>query len=224
VNPVLVAVVCSVLPTLGNSTFAATVYANDFEAAVGDEWSIPLVASTATERHFLGQDPSLGFGNQIVTLTLNSLPVHTEITAVFDLFVINSWNGNDETPGKGPDLFSVFVGPTPSTSLVRTTFTNLSNGSQAYPDPFGAGSYDRWTGALEYDTLGYPAFDSVYRFSLTFAHTGDQLVLSFGATLTEPVADESWGLDNVHVSVNPDPGTFLLLAATAMICRRRRLP
>src|SRR5947207_2175207 len=69
-----------------------TVYFNDFEGAVGPEWS-----HTNTERTPFGDRGFLGqFGNDSVTLTLDNLPPHTALTVSFDLFVIRSWDGVGE--------------------------------------------------------------------------------------------------------------------------------
>jgi hypothetical protein len=47
--------------------------------------------------------------------------------------------------------------------------------------------------------------DSVYIFSFMFAHNASDLVLNFSAAGLQGLADESWGLDNVQVSVAAVP-------------------
>ncbi len=193
----------------------STVYFNDFEDAVGPEWSHDLVDATLIgERRFLGQ-----FGNDSVTLTLADLPAHAEARVSFDLFVIRSWDG-DGLPappgvgaGAGPDIWSLQVedGPT----LQQTTFDNhitepyLGFHRQSYPQEYPYAESLPQTGAAETGTLGYvwphpegtaPA-DSVYHLDYRFAHAAPSIALILAASLTSPLNNESWGVDNVKVEV-----------------------
>ena len=116
---------------------------------------------------------------------------------------------------------------------------------QAYPDNVGEGVHDFHAGAEEVGTLGFPAliqdvvtqeigvvccFDAVYHFEFIFPHQGPQLTLDFTASdlqILDPALqaqfdfffpDESWGLDNVKVSVEvPEPPLLALLGASALI-------
>jgi hypothetical protein len=166
-------------------------------------------------RRFLGQ-----FDNAIVSLTL-PLPAHTGVTVSFDLFILQSWDGNDTT--FGPDLWELTVdgGPT----LLRTTFSNAFASEpsfrQAYPDAFPGGDHPGLTGTAESDTLGYAdisaysgANDSVYQLSFTLAHSASAVVLHFSGAGLEGIGDESWGLDNVRIDVTsiPEPNALCLFA------------
>ena len=178
-------------------------YFNDFEGVVGDEWSSSKTDETpAGARRFLGQ-----FGDENVTLTLSNLPAHTEVTVSFELFILRSWDGNNQI--HGPDVWQLKVdrGPT----LLHTTFANvppdIKDFNQAYPDDYPGGDYLPYTGAAEIKTLGYteipaPAPDSVYRLSYTFAHTASILGLDFSGQGLQGIQDESWGLDNVKVETS----------------------
>jgi len=65
-------------------------YFNNFEGAVGSEWSNTSTDITPVKaRRFLGQ-----FGNETVSLALAGLPSHEYLTVSFDLFLIRSWDGN----------------------------------------------------------------------------------------------------------------------------------
>lgn len=224
---------------------AEVVYMNDFERPLGTtfpEWTSTgrpaAVARTPTgNRGFLGE-----FDNGTARLTLGGLPAHTEVTVSFDLFIIFSWDGNSMV--FGPDIWELGVGGGPT--LLRTTFSNTTDfidlHDQAFPGAFPGGSNPRGTGAAEINTLGYPIVtgnpgtfgDSVYRLSFTFPHSADSLVLNFTASNLQGVGDESWGLDNVVVSVAgtasgvPEPGTLALLGIGASVTlghvwqRRRR--
>lgn len=205
---------------------AAMIYFNDFEGVVGAEWS-----NTATDvtpigaRRFLGQ-----FGAQSVSLTLGGLPAHTEVALELDLFTILTWDGTGEVLGHGPDIWTLSVGGAPT--LLNTTFALHPDQVQNYPDPVGGATHPLATGAVEHNTLGYvyPVLedpeDAVYHLSFTFPHSDSSLVLNFTGTGLQPIADESWGLDNVRVSIDeqqvPEPGAVWLLAAGMLAAYRRR--
>ncbi|MBI3467960.1 MAG: hypothetical protein HY000_33555 [Planctomycetes bacterium] len=190
------------------------VYSNDFENSSDtlSEWS--LTSSDVTPvgaRRFLGQ-----FGPETTTLTLPDLPPHSDVTISFDLFVIRSWDGNVV----GPDRFKLSVAGGPT--LLDTTFSNVDGQGgfpvweQSYPDATGGGSHPPHTGAAEINTLGYffsffsplVPWSSVYHFSFTFPDESDVLALDFSALNLEDLGNESWGLDNVSVSVTPAAGSY----------------
>ena len=197
-------------------------YFNDFESIVGAEWSNGKtdVTPAARPRGFLGQ-----FGDENVKLTLSDLPTHTQATVSFDLFILRSWDGNNQI--HGPDVCELKVNEGPT--LLHTTFANvppdIKDFNQAYPGDYPGGDYLPYTGAAEIKTLGYteipsPAPDSVYRLSYTFAHTESILRLDFSGQGLQGIQDESWGLDNVNVTISPavdfdgavNPADFRLIA------------
>ncbi|MGH2958223.1 MAG: C-type lectin domain-containing protein, partial [Solirubrobacterales bacterium] len=187
-------------------------YANDFEGAVGSEWSRTDVATTPPPsggRKFLGE-----FATDSVSLTLSGLTSHSQVTISFDLFVLKSWDGNSTVHGADEWQVAVAGGPT----LLRTTFNNCPTvtalDGQAYPLTYPGGQNTCRTGATEVGTLGYafndgftsfPSLDTVYRVTQVFPHSGSTLTLNFSGTLrvTSDVSDESWGLDNVAVELLP---------------------
>ncbi|MEI7730345.1 MAG: hypothetical protein WCO56_12280 [Verrucomicrobiota bacterium] len=176
------------------------VYSNDFESGVGPEWSTTSLDVTPSGRIFLGS-----FTKKTVKLNLTNLPAHATITLAFDFYSIQSWDGN--SPVGGPDIFNVNVtgGPT----LLNATFRNLKSAGpgQTYPGLIPANVFASRTGATEKSTLGYTEIlsaygDSVYHLSYTFEHSASSVELNFwgnGSVSGSP--DESWGLDNVVVSV-----------------------
>ena len=169
---------------------------DDFQSGVTGSWTN---ASTTTapadgSRGFLGQ-----FGNGTVSLPIAGIPSHTEVTISFDLYLLNSWDGNG---GAGPDLISVSAD---GASLLLATFSNVTNGSdngfQSFPGTYPGPSYVARTGATEAGTLGGTFYgDSVYEFTYTFPHTASTLQFDFSASGLEDIGNESWGLDNVVVS------------------------
>lgn len=202
------------------------VYVNDFEGAVGAEWSSSSTDVTPIGgRHFLGQ-----FHSGTVTLHLGDLPVHSGVQVSFDLFAIRTWDGNltedPGSPGKyiGPDVWGLYVEGGPN--LIQTTFNNhdfYPGWTQAYPGTYPGGSYAPRTGAAENNTLGftwdgYGIIDSVYRMSFAFDHSSPDITLGFWASTVDwiyPQYDpntESWGLDNFQLSITPVPEPSSILA------------
>jgi hypothetical protein len=232
VNSLFLAAVFLSLPL--DMTEAVTVYFNDFQTAVGPGWSTtgldplaidhtPLPADGS--RKFLGRedgqpDPTLGLHNETVSLSLTGLPAHTSVTVSFDLYVIQSWDGADPDGILDPNIDEWLLNVTGGPTLLDTTFSNTeeSGHSQNYPDPVGGPTHPAGTGASEIDSLGYFFLgDSVYTLSFTFPHTATSLVFNFGAHGLQHILDESWGLDNVLVTVSgtptaiPEPASLLLL-------------
>jgi hypothetical protein len=217
------------------------VYFNDFETAVGPGWSDATgnalgINRTPTGRGFLGWEgtpgPLNGVSHETLTLT-TAIPKPGLVAVDFDLYLINSWDGNDST--FGPDIFQFFVES--DRPALQTTFANVTGLTQSYPDSFGGpgptANHPAKTGASEVNTLGYLPFtvsgDAVYHLSFRAPVTDGDLEFSVrdisnGAGL----ADESWGLDNVRVSTVPvpEPGTLSLLSSALIImgwaCRYRR--
>jgi RHS repeat-associated protein len=133
-----------------------------------------------------------------VKLTLNALPTHTQLTISFDLYVIHSWDGRS-TGAYGPDIWNLTAN---GTTLLNTTFANGNVSGQSYPGSYPSGNYPKQTGATEIDTLGYGSpSDSVYHLTYTVSQSSDTAVFNFTASDLQGIDDESWGLDNVTVSV-----------------------
>jgi len=172
------------------------IYANDFEGKVGPEWSNPSTGVTSTGRKYLGK-----FGNQNVSLTLNNFITHTAISVSFDLFLMDSWDGNKSE--MGPDIWELNTGS--GKTILHTTFSNLDEYGwrQSYPKKFPGGNYPPHTGAAEVNSLG-PGYygNSVYRLHFNFAHFKSTLVLNFTASGLQGIGDESWGIDNIEVKAH----------------------
>ena len=178
------------------------IYSTDFETGVGSEWSSVRTDVTPSGRKFFGR-----FGNQTVTLTLVGLPAHASLGISFDLYIINSWDGND--PTWGPDIWQAEV--VGDRLLKRTTFAwPSSDARQAYPASYPGGTtYPSGTRAAEKNTLGYVyagfSMDSVYQMTFPIAHAADAVAFQFSAAGLQNIGDESWGLDNVMVTVDGVP-------------------
>ena len=131
-------------------------------------------------------------------LTIRDLKPHTRITVTFDLYILKSSDGNNQT--YGPDRWSLRVADGPT--LLGSAFSNNPKtgadlSQQNYPVP----NSPRQRGATSVNTLGYTFYgDSIYHLSFSFPHAGDTLVLISRQRLFEGKGtdDESWGLDNVR--------------------------
>jgi hypothetical protein len=179
------------------------VYSNDFDLPVGNEWSDNRRAATP-----VGNDQFLGrFGGEPVALDLVDLPAHCSITVSFELYVIGSWEGSVGVDA-GADIFDVNASVPgdccPVENLLHTTFANCDCKFQAYPDTYPNVHRPGLTGAAAVGTLGYDQ-DSVYDLSFTFFHDRSDLRLTFaGSPNLERLSDESWGIDNIEVSINDE--------------------
>jgi uncharacterized protein (TIGR03382 family) len=213
------------------ASHAVVVYANDFQLAAGSEWSQTTLQDTPTPysfgpRSFLGE-----FGNDTVSLNLSGLAPHTSLTLSFDLYLIRTWDGSSSGTAfdYGNDSFKVAVGNGPV--LLDKTFSNGNPAGQSFGP---AVNNPQFTGAAETYSLGYvvpgsilaepQVMDSVYKLSYTFAHSADQLTLDFSGYGLQAMNDESWGLDNVAVSMVPEPGVapMLTMGMLALVWRVRR--
>ncbi|MBU2893411.1 hypothetical protein KO495_08720 [Colwellia sp. D2M02] len=213
-------VACSLLLTQVSQ--ASIIYQNDFEASAGAPWSTSLLDITPVgNRSFLGQ-----FGNETVSLSLDNLEAHNTMTISFDLFVIQSWDGN-QVSGGGFDVFT--FGLANGLSLLSTTFSNTPefNHNQSYSASNANGDFVAHTDAAEINSLGYSFYgDSVYNLSFTFAHAANDVQFNFNASGLQSMADESWGIDNVMVEVSstnniPEPSTLFLFALPLLALARK---
>lgn len=180
----------------------AAIYFKDFTTGpAGPEWSTTAVTTSPSGQRFLGE-----LGNSTTTLTLNSLPAHTRIILDFDLYIIDSWNGNGgQGNAAAPDIIDISV--VGGQSLKRTTFSNKPRDLQAFPGDYPGAVNPAGTGSLSMSALGYPTAndhfgDSAYRIRLTFIHLSGNITLNFTSQQTSG-QNERWGLDNVRLTVVP---------------------
>ncbi|MFV2065405.1 MAG: SdrD B-like domain-containing protein, partial [Pirellulales bacterium] len=195
-------VIAEIIPE-GFVEVPTTVYENTFDTLPGSEWSNPQWDVAPNSETFLGQ-----LGEEAVSLELDALPDHAEMTVEFDLYVIGPWDGAADAPN-GPDqwMLSVEGGPT----LAVTSFSNDASGvGQNFPDASPGAVHPALFGAIATGSLGYPGSpgsvsDAVYRLSYTFAHADDAVKFDFSAAGIEGIVagsvGETWGLDNVRVKL-----------------------
>jgi len=216
-----------------SSAHAQVVYSNNFSASAGAEWTNNTI-STSNGESFLATSAS-GSGNGTNTLTLNGLAPHSAVTVGFDLYIIQSWDGNGPNGG-GPDFWRLNENGSP---LLLTTFANFTGGntqdfvSQANPN---GGPVAPRTGQFDAGHLGFGTGDfgdATYRFLYTFPDTASSLALAFTSLQNQAPGDEGWGLDNVTVTLTPaaantpEPGSIALMAGlglsgSVLALRRKR--
>jgi hypothetical protein len=159
-----------------------------------------LQAPPYDSRHFVRVDES-------INLALTGLPKHSSLTLAFDLNLLKSWDGNN--PTYGPDRWSAAIAGGPT--LLATTFSNnFKTGNDLSLQDYPSTGSTPQTGAFATNTLGYGFWfgDAAYHMSFAVPHTAASVTFVFSSSLNEgkseqvhSTRDESWGLDNVRVTV-----------------------
>lgn len=171
--------IAAATPSAGYSV----VYTEDFEGAIGvpgvASWSSVLTANPVPSRTILGR-----FGNETITLK-TALPPHECLRICFDLYVNDSWDGTNPTWG-GPDQFGFGIDGT-------TIWNEPYNSSNA---PAG-GTIIEGPAPLWFSGWS----DRVIRYCVEIPHTDTTAFFTFFGSGLQSINDESWGLDNVEVSV-----------------------
>lgn len=174
-------------PPLAAPTPANVPLVQTFEGSVGAEWSPTTVQTNATLGKFAGR-----YRGSPLRLALNTTIGQT-YSLTFDLYAIDSWDGN-ANDGTGPD--NLVVSANGTTILSHTFNFEWQSYGQSYPyvyDQFGAyGWNSTWK-------------DGVYRcVQAVFTATSPTTTLSFFGQLADEsnqgFNDESFGIDNVSVT------------------------
>lgn len=148
-----------------------------------------------------------------VAINLNGLAAHSEITVNFDLYILDSWDGNTSVGGTiPPDYFAIQVDGTTNS----WTFDNFYYADETNTDTAdGVGNYNSINAWGPIDR-----YFNNYNNGFTFAHTSDTLsLLFFGyGNGFQSIYDESWRVTNLMVSANdrapvPEPASLFLLGS-----------
>jgi hypothetical protein len=150
-------------------------------------------------------------------VNLDNLPKHDLIRITFDLYIHDSWAGNNtgnETVIDGPDIWQMKAD---GNIYINTTFSNLICDEayclvQSYPHnyPYRTRSGE---GAFRRDLPGVcflkdvKGGSSLYKIEKIIKHTRRALSLEFKDLLkqsnaTDPLCDESWSMDNLVISTS----------------------
>jgi len=162
-------------------------YLQDFENTINSEWN---TSSTIT----YNASTVLGnFGSTAVNLNLVNLPQHDSLKIEFDLYLLDSWDGNGQ-----PDIWSLDIN---GNTIINTTFACSSFASdQSYPGNYPS-SYTAGTGA---DLTGLPSYcqgdpSTKYIIAKSVLSSSSNLNTIFSASNLQELCDESWAIDNVKI-------------------------
>ncbi len=185
------------------------IFEDDFDGAWKPVWSQTRTDMTPrTKTRFLGP-----FWNEQVKLIVEGAPPHKNVTVKFDLYIINSWDGDATI--HGPDGWGLKLED--NLDLIYTTFSNQEGGTQKFACKAGedasTGCFGKVAGpafgAAAINSLGFDSWlkkkDCVYKIKRTFPHERSFLILTFFGKLAEGdpsyanINNEAWGLDNVRI-------------------------
>ena len=182
----------------------AVVFSNDFEG--GDLANIAGgKIDSFNNTNVLGRYNNDGFGQQ-----LNNLPGHDLVEVSFDLYIHDSWDGNDADPD-GPDKWTLEI---EGVNFIHTTFSNkecpYTCFPQSYPLNYLNSNQQPKTGALPISLAGAchwsdrPRGTTLYKIVKRVRHSSPSFSMrSFDELIqtntTEPLCDESWSVDNLVV-------------------------
>ncbi len=193
---------------------SAVVYENNFE-----DGTVGIVGEKLDTTHFNGSMVLGNLHNETISLSLDDLPDHEYITVLFDLYIHDSWDGNQGSVD-GPDLWTfeakTFENKFRSTDLIFvTSFSNSPCVSahcldQSFPNVFPFPNLPRTE-----TSANLPGFcelsassqgTSLYQMERTFKHQASNLFLSFTGDLNQmnvedPRCNESWSLDNLTIII-----------------------
>ena len=152
------------------------IYSTDFEIGVDGVWSRSERATHSSTTSFLGR-----FSNHSATLSLDNLPQHSRVRLVWDLLIIDSWDGDGSF---GPDYWGFNVNGRPTPEWEYTFHTSGSSDSfPGLPDVQG-----------DWFVTGRTFIDSLYQdLTHVFEHDADDLAITFFGRNLQGIGDESWG-------------------------------
>ena len=117
---------------------------------------------------------------------------HDSIRVDFDLYLINSWDGNGIPTCCGPDFITLQID---GSDMMHATFSN-TNQLQSYPDDYPINNPHQ-SGVDLTGSIGWSNF-SMYNISRTIAHSNSNAVIDFiGGPGLQTLGDESWAFSNV---------------------------
>jgi hypothetical protein len=188
----------------------SVIYQNDFNtgSTAGFSGAANILTAPSGEK-FLGP---LSLGDE-ADLTLNTAG-KSSITLNFDLYALQSLDGDGTSFCCGPDIFALKVNG--SSVLMSDTFSNNPGWTQSYGgpgSPGGTGSDPSLTGVLGYNYYGP---DHTYHLSFVIPVSGPSTVVNFIGATNQGWNDEGFGVDNVvvsGVSAVPEPASWAMMIA-----------
>jgi hypothetical protein len=181
------------------------IYYNDFEKR-----DLNFISGGALI-DYNNQGLTLGrYNNGRFSLQLKDLPTHDLVQVSFDLYIHDSWEGNDRGDD-GPDIWQMKVD---GAVFINTTFSNCKSGfcyPQSYPLNYLNNKNAAGSEAFRTDLIGVckligkPGGTSLYKIVKTISHKTNTFNLecldSLRTSTNDPVCDESWAVDNLSVKI-----------------------
>ena len=189
----------------------SSIYSNNFNSSLdAANWTFPAtvpVTSTPGIKSWNGQSVLGYIGAQQAILNLNGIATHDSVKIDYDLYIHDSWDGNNVEAG--PDIFNMKVD---GSSIIHTTFANWNYApynDQAYPGNIPS-SNPYFTGAVETQlpkACSGP-LSTKYHISKIIAHTSSSLSLLLEAVGIEVACNESWSIDNLNIQAGFTSGVI----------------
>ena len=182
------------------------VYGTDFE---GNDFSN---TSGVVINNYNGNRVSGFYNKGEFSVELNSLAKHDYLKVTFDLYIHDSWDGNNAGNFEvvaGPDIWSMIVD---GEYIMNTSFSNTVCNviyclQQSYPKNFPM-HFNPGSGAANNSLPGLCSPGSVttlYRIEKLIRHDKSRVSITFSDLLKQSnvkneLCDESWSLDNLKIS------------------------
>ncbi|NRF39164.1 hypothetical protein [Pedobacter foliorum] len=183
------------------------VYSNDFEQS-DLENILNGVLTTYNNTRVIGRYNNGGF-----SLSLKDLPKHDLVEVTFDLYIHDSWDGNQNKDNiDGPDIWRLIID---EKEYINTTFSNnpCITGQacipQSYPNDYPNYNNVSRQGAYRINLPGVchnVGGTTLYKIKKNFSHSKSSLLMQCLDKLVQtnsddPLCDESWSVDNIKVKV-----------------------
>lgn len=187
------------------------IYNNDFES--GDLTGIENgILTTFNYSKVIGNYNNSGF-----ELHLDDLPEHELVDITFDLYIHDSWEGNQQFQDNlnGPDSWQLLVN---DKTYINTTFSNVECtpgnicSPQSYPADYPNNNSNPKAGSSRTDLPGFCSQtengngSTLYQIHKSISHSDKILTLKCLDKLiqkgaSDPKCDESWSVDNIKIKV-----------------------
>ncbi|EJL6723420.1 tandem-95 repeat protein [Vibrio alginolyticus] len=166
------------------------VIASDNFESGSNGWNANTESSQGFETgDMLGRIGGTG-GDEAVSKTYDIPSDVNEVNISFSFYEIDSWDG---------ESFQIFVGGEQLTTLENSAFRNQDGTTTLY-DSDGNEVGEVIHGASQRE--GFSGWnDQAHQVNLTVPVEDGQLQLGFGSTLNQSIPDESFGIDNIEITV-----------------------
>ena len=188
-----------------NITIREKIYVEDAEDGIAN--AISAVTGTGAQygtmvRPFAGTNVIGNFNNTVVTIKLDNLPSHNMVYVAFDLYTHDKWEGNRVGL---PDIVDVWNLRVNEEFQLSTTFSNVRNQPQAYPEWIGSTPNISRGNAIDTLLPGNCLWEektngsSKYRIAFSRPHTSSQLLVQMNDALRGSFCEKSWSIDNILI-------------------------